>query len=117
MREPESSALIRSLAEWPERVTSALARVEVMRALRRMGARPAARRRAAAVLKRVGVIAIDGPVLEAACHVGPPDLRSLDALHLATALSLGDDLAVIVTYDRRLGKAAVRSKLRVVSPA
>lgn len=113
--EPETPALLAFLAEWPHRVSSALARVEVVRAVRRTGAGPAVRKRAARVLARVALIRIDAPVLAAAARVAPPQLRSLDAIHLATARSL-DDLAGIVTYDERLGRAAARLRLKVWSP-
>ena len=64
--EPETPALLEFLARWPHRVSSALARVEVLRALRRIGAGPAVRRRATRVLARVALIRIDDPVLTAA---------------------------------------------------
>ena len=114
--EPETPALLGFLARWPHRVSSALARVEVARAVKRAGARPAARRRATRVLARVALVRIDDPVIAAAARVTPPELRTLDAIHLATARSL-DDLAGIVTYDARLGRAASRARLKVWSPA
>jgi len=114
--EPETTALFTFLAGWPHRVSSALARVEVLRAVRRMGAGPAVRRRAARVMTRVALVRIDGPVLAAAARVAPAPLRTLDAIHLATARSL-DSLAGIVTYDKRLGVAALRARLRVWAPA
>lgn len=114
--EPETPALLQFLAGWPHRVSSALARVEVLRAVNRAGARPAARRRATRVLARVALVRIDDPVIAAAARVTPPELRTLDAIHLATARSL-DDLAGIVTYDARLGRAASRARLKVWSPA
>ncbi len=114
--EPETPALLEFLARWPHRVSSALARVEVARAVNRAGARPAARRRATRVLARVALVRIDDPVIAAAARVTPPELRTLDAIHLATARSL-DDLAGIVTYDARLGRAASSARLKVWSPA
>ena len=94
--EPETPALLQFLAEWPHRVSSALARVEVLRAVKRTRAGPAVRRRASRVLARVALIRIDDSVLAGAARVAPPELRTLDAIHLATAQSL-DDLAGIVT--------------------
>lgn len=113
--EPETSALLNFLGGWPHRVSSALARVEVLRAVRRMGAGPAVRRRAARVMTRVALIKIDGAVLTAAARIAPAPLRTLDAIHLATARSL-DSLAGIVTYDERLGLAASRARLKVWAP-
>jgi predicted nucleic acid-binding protein len=113
--EPETTALLEFLRGWPHRVSSALARVEVLRAVKRTGAGAAVRRRAARVLARVALIRIDDPVLVAAARVTPPQLRTLDAIHLATARSL-DSLAGIITYDARLGRAASHVRLRVWSP-
>jgi predicted nucleic acid-binding protein len=114
--EPETRALLEFLAGWPHRVSSALARVEVLRAVKRARAAPAVRRRATRVLARVALIRIDDAVLAAAARVPPADLRSLDAIHVATARSL-DGLAGIVTYDARLGRAASRAHIKVWSPA
>jgi uncharacterized protein len=114
--EPETPSLIEFLAEWPQRVSSALAKVEVLRAVKRMGAGPGVRRRAARVLARVALVRVDDPVLAAAARLAPHELRTLDAVHLATAQSL-DDLAGIVTYDERLGRAAARLRMNVWSPA
>ena len=55
-------------------------------------------------------------VFEQAGLLNPPALRSLDAIHLATALDLGHDLEGIVTYDTRLAEAAVHNGVTVVSP-
>jgi hypothetical protein len=112
--EPETTALLAFLAEWPHRVSSALARVEVLRAVKRAGAGPAVRSRATRVLARVALIRVDDPVLAAAARV-PPELRTLDAIHLATARSL-DGLAGVVTYDARFSRAAGRARIKVWSP-
>ncbi len=113
--EPETPALLEFLAGWPHRVSSALARVEVLRAVRRTGAGSAVHRRAARVLARIALIRVDDPVLAIAARLGPHELRTLDAIHLATARSL-DDIAGIVTYDERLGRAAARARMSVWSP-
>lgn len=116
-REPESDALFEFAREWPDRVSSQLARVEVQRALRRAGAPPALRRRAEDVLARIALVRMDEAVLVAASRLDPPDLGSLDAIHLATALSLGSELKAFVTYDRRLLQAAKNAKLSTASPS
>jgi predicted nucleic acid-binding protein len=113
--EAETPALLAFLAGWPHRVTSALARVEVLRAVKRLDAGPAVRSRAVRVLARVALIKVDDAVLEAGARVAPPESRTLDAIHLATARSL-DGLAGIVTYDHRLSRAAVRARLKVWAP-
>ena len=115
--EPESSALREFLRGRALRLSSALAEVEVPRALRRARHGAGARRRAAEVLARVALVALDRPILRAAAALGPPDLRSLDAIHLATAQAIGDDLAGIVSYDRRLSAAAFAAGLEVWAPA
>jgi predicted nucleic acid-binding protein len=50
-------------------------------------------------------------------HISTVGLRSLDALHLATAISLGDDVGVFFTYDDCLGRAAEENGLTVAQPA
>jgi predicted nucleic acid-binding protein len=115
--EPESRALFAWLLERSERLSSAIARVEVTRALRRADRGAAALRRARDVLDRIALIPIDRPILDAAGRLDPTELRSLDAIHLASALSLGDDLAGVVTYDGRLGAAAAAAGIEVWTPA
>lgn len=115
--EPESPALLAALREWRDRVTSSLSALEVRRALRRIKPRPSHWKRADEALRRVGRIGIGEPILEAAAQLDPPELRTLDAIHLATALSLGNDLGAFVTYDRRLRDAARAMKIEVLSPA
>ena len=117
VRERESSALFDWLRARPERVSSVVSHVEVLRALRRAGASATALRRAADLIERISLMPVDRPVLEAASEIEPRELRSLDAIHLATALSLGGDLAGLVTYDTRLASAASRSRVDVWAPA
>lgn len=116
-REAESAALFAFAGAWPQKASSQLARVEVLRVLRRVGASPAARRRAEDLLARIALIRIDDRVIEAASALEPADLRSLDAIHLATALSLGSELGVFVAYDRRLLEAADRARVSAASPS
>ncbi len=113
--EPESSALRGYLARHAERVSSGLARVEVLRALRRTGSSQAVLHHAARILERIALVAVDEPILHDAAALEPRPLRSLDAVHLATALSL-DGLEAVVTYDRRLHDAAAEAGLQVVLP-
>ncbi len=116
VREPESLALMEFLRERPDRVSSTLALAEVPRALRRARFGPAERRRAREILARVALVDIDRRALAAAAAMEPPALRTLDAIHLATALALREDLTALVTYDRRLALGAERAHLEVLAP-
>lgn len=115
-RERETEALFGLLADWPERVSSDLARVEVPRAVRRAGGSPDAVQRAGEILDRLGLIHVDAEVLSLAAEVSPGELRTPEAIHLATALSLGSDLGALAVYDERLARAAAASGLSVLSP-
>lgn len=113
--EPESAALKRFLGRWPERVSATLVRTECARALRRAGydsqVGPARR-----LFGTMRLIRLDEPLLDRASELEPREMRTLDALHLAAALTLGSDLGVLVTYDERLAIAARRSGLTTESP-
>jgi hypothetical protein len=114
--EPETDALVVALQRWPDWVSSAIARVEVLRALRRAGAPATERARAEELLDRLALIRVDEPILKLAVELPSRDLGSLDAIQLATALSIGDLPEAFVTYDVRLARAAKRHGLRVVHP-
>ena len=113
--EPESPALRHYLRRRSPFVTSALATTEVSRAMLPLGA--AAVRRGQQVLARLELIRISDRILEEAGSVLPADVRSLDAIHLATIQELGGDLARVVTYDARMAGAANAAGLPVVAPA
>lgn len=72
--------------------------------------------RAERVFDRVDAIHLDPPILAVASTLKDPVLRALDAIHLASALSIGDVPERFVTYDTRLARAAERLKLVVISP-
>lgn len=114
--EPESRPLRMRLRRWPERASATLLRTETVRALRRSGHDHLvgqARRLFAAV----HLIRLDEPLLDRAGDLGPAPLRSLDAVHLAAALSIGPDLGALFTYDVRLMEAARAQGLDVESPS
>ena len=113
--ETESGALLTYLSSWNRWVSSALLRVEGLRTARKIG--PQALVRARERLVGVSLLPVDDVVLNAASNIGPQVLRSLDAIHLATAQQLGTDLGVVVTYDRRLAEAAAELGLPVAAPA
>jgi hypothetical protein len=115
VREPESAALRRYLARRRPLVSSALARTEVVRALLPLG--PDAIRRGRDVLARLDLLRINDRLLDAAGLLAPADLRSLDAIHLASAEQFGSDLRAFVTYDERLATAARDRGFRVIRPA
>lgn len=115
--EPESPALMAFLGSRPDRLSSTLALAEIPRALRRAGFGAAARRRARRLLTRLALVDVDRRILAAAAALQPPALRTLDAIHLATALAVREDLVALVTYDRRLAAAAEHLDLEVLAPA
>jgi predicted nucleic acid-binding protein len=104
VREPESAALSRYLRGRGPIVASALASVEVLRVSVSFGL--PAQARAHDVLNRLDLIRINDRVLTIAGGLLPPELRSLDAIHLATASLLGDTLGKVVTYDARMAEVA-----------
>jgi predicted nucleic acid-binding protein len=115
VREPESLALRRYLRRRQPLVSSALARTEVLRALMPAGDEAVARGRN--VLERLDLVRVNDRILSAAGVLLPPELRSLDAIHLATARDLGSELAALVTYDDRMVAAAKRLGFRIVQPS
>jgi predicted nucleic acid-binding protein len=121
LREPATNALRTFLPKHPFRVSSTIAVVEVVRAVTRARSTPVSRARAAAaardVLRRIGLIELDADILRTASQLESRDLRTLDALHLASALSLGGDLDVMVAYDARLAAAARLAGVAVASPS
>jgi predicted nucleic acid-binding protein len=96
------------------RVSSALLRTESLRAVRHLG--PDARAAVREGLRRVDLIGIDDRILDAAGTLEPLVLRTLDAIHLATAMAVGDDLEAIVTYDERMIEAARLLGLSTATP-
>lgn len=98
--------------EW---VSSALLRTELIRALARVD--PSVMPRALDLLERPGLLAVGTRVLDTAARLSPPSLRSLDAIHLASAQELRDELTAFVAYDDRLLAAASALGMRTASPA
>ncbi|MFI5403321.1 MAG: type II toxin-antitoxin system VapC family toxin [Planctomycetota bacterium] len=113
--EAESSALRRHLRACPVRASCGLARVEVVRAVRHHGRE--AIQRARLVLSRTRLLRIDDDLLDAAAALSADVLRSLDAIHLAAALTFGDELRELVTYDARMRLAAATVGVKTAAPA
>jgi uncharacterized protein len=114
--EKDTVALTRWLADREDqaRITSELARVEVTRAV--MRAMPTALLQAHHVVARTYKVAMTEEVLATAASLQPQALRSLDAVHLASALTLGARLTAFVCYDARLNSAAEALHLPVATP-
>jgi predicted nucleic acid-binding protein len=114
VREPESAALARFLRARRPLFSSALARVEVERAC--LAAGDVARARARDVVSRFELVRVNERVLTTAASLLPPEIRSLDAIHLATATILGPSLKAVVTYDERMASAARGLGWKVYAP-
>jgi predicted nucleic acid-binding protein len=114
LAEAETPALQRYLRRRQPLVSSALARTEVRRAALVNGERVLAR--ADRILEGLEFVRVSDRVLRAAGTLPPMSIRSLDAIHLATALQLGPDLGRVVAYDDRLLDAARANGLRTAQP-
>jgi uncharacterized protein len=114
--EPESAALRgwldkRAEAQW---ISSVLTEIESFRALARYA--PEAVSRLPAVLDQIDLIDVDQPIRMVARTVMPTTVRSLDAIHLGTALHVRSELTSFVTYDKRLLDAAQAAGMPIDSP-
>jgi predicted nucleic acid-binding protein len=114
--ERESGPLRTALDQWPDRISASIVRVEVHRALRRLGRPHSALALAETLLDSLVLVHLDAPVLARAAALKNPLLRALDAIHVASALSIGDDPEAFVTYDGRLARAASAEGLTVLHP-
>ncbi|MGP6204400.1 type II toxin-antitoxin system VapC family toxin [Microbacterium sp. F2] len=113
--ENESAALLSWLqASDREPVTSDLRRTELLRAVRRNA--PDRMVRAREVLESLTVLQLSTAIFERAATLEPVALRSSDAVHLASALELGDDLRAVITYDDRQADAAAALAIRIAQP-
>ena len=115
VQEPETPALRSWLAASDrEPVSCDLTRTELMRTVRR--AAPELAPNARRALDTVTLTQVTPAVFEQAGRLEPVTLRSLDAIHLAAALDLGDDLDGLVTYDSQLTRAATMAGVEVIAP-
>lgn len=103
VQESETAALVDWLRNRPAEpiVTSALGRVELMRTANKDGTTGMADR-ARDLLDSLDIIPVNDNVIATAESIGPPTLRSLDAIHLASAAQIGAELTALVAYDHRL---------------
>ena len=114
--ETESETLADWLAAHAETpiVSSELAKLEVIRACRRIN--PATLPEATALLAGLDLIPISGSAIDDAANAEGTTLRSLDAIHLASALSIEAELSAFVAYDHRLAEAASSAGLELHAP-
>jgi predicted nucleic acid-binding protein len=115
IQERESEQLRAYLSRRPELASSALLRTEAVRAVRHLG--PQAVARTTALFAGVRFVPLTADLLDVAALLDPPLVRSLDAIHVAAAVSLGDELETLVTYDDRMIEAAGLLGLRIASPS
>jgi predicted nucleic acid-binding protein len=113
--EAESDALEGFLRGHAARASCGLARVEVPRAVADEGAH--ARDKARHVIDGMHLIPLSDELLDAAGALDISGLRSLDAIHVAAACELREDLNCVVTYDHRMASAAESLGLAVVAPS
>jgi uncharacterized protein len=117
--EPESDALREHVAQYDAHLTSRIAAVEVARALARRGPESVAvgSQPLSELLRSLQLVELDETVGLRAAALEPPTLRSLDAIHLASALVIGEELTAMITYDTRLASAARAVGVTVLAPA
>lgn len=112
--EPESQALRAELIAWPQAIASELLEVEAQRFAQRYGG--TAPRLVSSALRRVTLVPMSSEIRRLAVAAQPPELRTLDAIHLATALVLGSTVGAFFAYDKRLASAATAAGLAVLAP-
>lgn len=112
--EPETAAMRRVMAGWPRRASSEIAVVELLRLARRHS--PTLVPQAYSILAGLALVPVERGLLLRASELEPFGLRSLDAVHLATAIALMPAVQVLCTYDRRLQVAAKLAGLPILAP-
>ena len=119
--EPESTPLEDELLRWDDIATSEITAIELSRAVARARQEPEAdvadERSVLELLAALSEVPLTDDVRALASTIGPPSLRTLDAIHLASAMTLGADLGGLLTYDVRMQRAAAESKLTIVAPS
>lgn len=119
VREPETDALEAEIVTREGLVSSRLSITEARRAVRRVRSPHGADRTEAAVAEAIDalyLVDVTADICDRAASLQPMELRSGDAIHLATALAVGDPELEFITYDDRLARAAEASGIRVVRP-
>ena len=121
VREAESDAIEAEVACWDRIATSEIATIELPRATARARADGrsgvADGRVVLELLAALRIAPLTDEVRALAATMEPVELRTLDAIHLASALALAPDLAGVLTYDRRMADAARAREVTVIAPA
>lgn len=113
VREAETAALERYALECDGMVMSRLGAAEARRAARRVGS---GARQIEDAFEAVYLYDVTSQVLELAARIDPLHLKTSDAIHLATAIGIGEPDIEFVTYDGKLARAAEANGLRMVQP-
>jgi uncharacterized protein len=113
--EPQTAAFREALGDWPVQVSSELVQVEAICTARRLGSSDILAR-AQAAIQRISLIPISPQIIRQATTEHTPPLRALDAIHLATALSMREDLGTFFVYDNDLHTAANAHHLDPLAP-
>jgi uncharacterized protein len=120
VREAETEALTEQVSEWERIATSDITTIELPRAVRRARSNGRADvaddRTVLELLAALELVPLTDDVRALAASAQPPELRTLDAIHLASALTLADDLGLIATYDDRFENAAALAGARTARP-
>jgi uncharacterized protein len=116
VEEAETRALEALVATSSAAVSSVIAAIEVPRVARRTGVLEV-EARADRLVARLDLLELTDAIVTSSASLDPPALRTLDAIHLASALSLGSELAGMAVYDDRLSAACRAAGLNVVSPS
>jgi predicted nucleic acid-binding protein len=113
--ERETDAFRAALSDWPVLVASELIRVEAVCTARRLGSEDVLQR-AHAALQRIDLIPLSSEIIELAIAAHIPSLRAMDAIHLATALTIREDIGAVFVYDGDLHAAAGAHHLNPIAP-
>jgi uncharacterized protein len=121
VREAESEAVETELLQWSKLATSVVTEVELPRAIARAREeRPDAVIDGSVVLQGIlasaAIVPLDADIVKRAREVSPVHVGALDAIHIASARSLGSDLAAVATYDHRMQDALAKIKVEVLAP-
>jgi predicted nucleic acid-binding protein len=113
--ERETDAFRAALGDWPVQVASELIRVEAVCTARRLGGAKILER-ANAALERINLVPLTPEIIALSTDAHTPPLRAMDAIHLATAITLREDLGAVFVYDSDLHAAALAHQLNPLAP-